>query len=49
MGTVILEGKLLCKDAAEVELVKKLLPEHIRLTKAEPGCISFTVTQSQDP
>ncbi|MGO3715437.1 MAG: putative quinol monooxygenase [Glutamicibacter arilaitensis] len=49
MGTVILEGKLLCTDAAEVELVKKLLPEHIRLTKAEPGCISFTVTQSQDP
>ena len=49
MGTVILEGRLLCKDAAEAEVVKKSLPKHIRLTKAEPGCISFSVTPTEDP
>ncbi|MGH3651794.1 putative quinol monooxygenase [Glutamicibacter sp.] len=49
MGIVILEGRLLCKDAAEAELVEKLLPKHIRLTKAERGCISFSVTQTEDP
>lgn len=49
MGTVILEGRLLCKDAAEAEVVKKLLPKHIRLTKAERGCISFSVTPAEDP
>ncbi|MEF9874204.1 MULTISPECIES: antibiotic biosynthesis monooxygenase [unclassified Glutamicibacter] len=49
MGIVIMEGRLLCADAAEAELVEKLLPEHIRLTKAENGCISFSVTQTGDP
>lgn len=25
------------------------LPEHIRLTRAEPGCLSFDVTRTDDP
>ncbi|MFC7454296.1 putative quinol monooxygenase [Insolitispirillum peregrinum] len=25
------------------------LPEHVRLTRAEPGCLSFTVSPSDDP
>lgn len=32
------------------EAVSAALPEHIRLTRAEPGCLRFDVTQSQaDP
>ena len=25
------------------------LPEHVRLTRAEPGCLSFEVTPTDDP
>lgn len=25
------------------------LPEHIRLSRAEPGCLKFEVTQDDDP
>ena len=28
--------------------VSAALPEHIRLTRAEPGCLSFTVTPDPD-
>jgi len=44
-----LSGRLLCKSLAEVALVQQFLPEHIRLTQAEAGCLSFAVTQSADP
>ncbi len=30
---------------ADLEQVRAALPEHIRLTRAEPGCRSFTVTE----
>lgn len=33
--------KLAPEDCA---LVEQLLPEHIRLSRAEPGCLSFHVT-----
>lgn len=33
----------------EVEILKKFLPEHSRLTKAELGCLSFEVTPTDDP
>ncbi|MCA8931022.1 MAG: antibiotic biosynthesis monooxygenase, partial [Rhodospirillaceae bacterium] len=33
----------------EVEVVKSCLPEHVRLTRAEPGCVSFDVTETDDP
>ncbi len=48
-GNVRLTGKLICLSDAEVALVRDFLPEHIRLTLEEPGCISFDVTQSGDP
>ncbi|MFS4437561.1 putative quinol monooxygenase [Paracoccaceae bacterium GXU_MW_L88] len=32
---------------ADPELVRRLLPEHIALSRAEPGCIAFRV--SEDP
>jgi len=33
----------------DIPLVETHLPEHLRLTRAEPGCISFDVTQTEDP
>jgi len=33
----------------DIPLVETHLPEHLRLTRAEPGCISFDVTQTDDP
>lgn len=44
-----LTGELVCKSAQDLALVQALLPEHIRLTRAEPGCEMFEVVQSPDP
>lgn len=46
---VRLSGFLRCASVAEIEAVKRHLPDHIRLTRAEPGCISFEVSQTDDP
>lgn len=46
---VRLTGRLICGSARDVEIVRTHLPEHVRLTIAEPGCISFNVFQSDDP
>ena len=43
-GRVHLSGHLFCASAQERALVEQYLPEHIRLTRAEPGCLSFEVT-----
>ena len=42
-------GTLTCAAAEEADLVRQHLPEHIRLSRAEPGCLSFEVTQTADP
>jgi quinol monooxygenase YgiN len=44
-----LTGTLTCRDAGEAALVQEHLPEHIRLSRAEPGCIKFNVERSVDP
>ena len=44
-----LTGKLICKTLDESEAVRRFLPEHIRLTKNEPGCVSFNVLETSDP
>lgn len=49
MCEIVLTGRLICKTAEETELVAKLLPTPIELTRAEPGCISFEVTRTADP
>lgn len=46
---VRLSGKLLCASIEDVEIVKDHLPEHIRLTLEEAGCLSFEVWQTDDP
>lgn len=46
---VRLNGRLICRDESEAARVRAALQEHIRLTRAEPGCISFNVTPTADP
>jgi quinol monooxygenase YgiN len=43
-----LSGQLICKTKAEADIVRAHLPDHIRLSRAEPGCLSFNVTQDAD-
>lgn len=44
-----LTGKLVCRNAAEAAIVTTHLPEHIALTRAERGCLSFEVAATDDP
>lgn len=46
---VRLTGRLVCRNASDIELVQTHLAEHVRLTRTEPGCVSFEVFQSEDP
>lgn len=41
-----LSGTLTCSSAEDVALVALHLPAHIAASRAEPGCLSFNVTQS---
>ncbi|MFF1253508.1 putative quinol monooxygenase [Pseudarthrobacter sp. NPDC058329] len=49
MTDVHLRGHLVCRDTDEVALVVQYLGQHIELTCAEPGCISFRVAPTDDP
>jgi len=44
-----LRGHLICATAAETAAVQTHLAEHTRLSRAEPGCLSFEVTATDDP
>jgi quinol monooxygenase YgiN len=44
-----LTGKLVCRNAAEAAIVATHLPEHIELTRAERGCLSFEVAATDEP
>lgn len=46
---VKLSGQLICVSEEELNIVIKCLPEHIKLTRQEEGCVSFEVKQSQNP
>ncbi|HRM74757.1 MAG TPA: hypothetical protein PLI13_08650, partial [Paracoccus sp. (in: a-proteobacteria)] len=48
-GIVRLTGLLQCADAAEAASVRAHLPEHVRLTRVEPGCLSFQINPTPDP
>lgn len=50
MSQVILTGFLICRSLDESDRVAGLLPDHIRLTRTEPGCLVFEVIRSMsDP
>lgn len=42
---VRLSGTLSC-EAEDARVVRDALPEHIRLSRAEPGCLHFDVTET---
>ncbi|WP_322890733.1 MULTISPECIES: putative quinol monooxygenase [unclassified Yoonia] len=44
-----LSGQLICADAQQAAIVVAHLPEHIRLSRAEAGCLHFDVTPTDDP
>ncbi len=46
---VSLTGQLICADDSEREIVSQHLAQHIELTRAEPGCVSFRVEQTSNP
>jgi len=49
MAEVTLEGWLVCQGLDESRLVETLLPDHVTLTRAEPGCLVFEVERTDDP
>jgi quinol monooxygenase YgiN len=50
MPRITLTGFLICRSLEEADRVSTLLPDHIRLTREETGCISFEVWRSMaDP
>ena len=44
-----LHGQLICKRQDEVQAVRNHLSLHLSLTRAEPGCLLFEVTETDDP
>jgi quinol monooxygenase YgiN len=42
-------GTFTCATAADALIVRAHLPDHIRLSRAEPGCLSFNVDATSDP
>jgi quinol monooxygenase YgiN len=49
MGITTLTGTLTCTTQADVDMVQAYLPDHIRLSRAEAGCLKFNVTQGENP
>jgi len=49
MDEITVEGFLVCADAAQADVVARHVGEHARLSRAEPGCLSFEVLPTEDP
>ncbi|WP_299961872.1 antibiotic biosynthesis monooxygenase [uncultured Roseobacter sp.] len=49
MTEVRLTGRLICATPDEAARVRSALPAHIALTRAEPGCLFFEVTPTENP
>ncbi|WP_244310958.1 putative quinol monooxygenase [Corynebacterium hindlerae] len=47
--TIRLTGTLRCATKEDAQLVSNYLPAHVALTCAEPGCLMFEVTPTEDP
>ncbi len=44
-----LRGQLVCTSDEEAALVRSHAAEHIRLSRAEEGCLTFDLTPTDDP
>ncbi|GAA0495916.1 putative quinol monooxygenase [Tatumella terrea] len=44
-----LTGRLIAKTAEDSAIIRRYLPEHQRLSRAEDGCLLFEVVESDDP
>lgn len=44
-----LRGQLVCATDDEVQAVRVHYQEHIRLSRAEPGCLTFDIAPTDDP
>ena len=42
-------GTLTCSTAEQADTVRSHLPDHIRLSRAEPGCLTFNVDPTDNP
>jgi quinol monooxygenase YgiN len=49
IGMIHVTGTLTCATASDADIVRRHLPTHIALSRAEPGCLTFHVTQTTDP
>lgn len=49
MNNTVVTGQLICESEEQLAAVVVHLPRHFELTRAEPGCLSFEVTQTLDP
>lgn len=45
MGVIRLSGTMTCAPG-EAAALRAALPDHVRLSRAEPGCLSFDVTET---
>lgn len=44
-----LRGYLVCATDAEAQAIRAHVAEHIRLSRAEPGCLTFDILETDDP
>jgi quinol monooxygenase YgiN len=49
MSEVQLSGRLICGTQDPADVAARYLPAHIESTRAEPGCLEFAVTATEDP
>lgn len=46
---VALSGRLICTGPAELMAVLSHVEDHVAASRAEPGCLYFTISQTEDP
>ncbi len=44
-----LRGQMICMNDDETAAVRAHLPDHLCLTQAEPGCLTFEISPTDDP
>ncbi len=42
-------GTLTCHTGEQAAMVRRLLPEHVALSRAEPGCLTFDIVPTDSP